>query len=188
MTTDLNTAGCYARTGLIVAEVAWGSQLSWPINNQNMKKDFDKWFIEHNLDPSTFYNITPLHSGGKFDNAAYKVSGGLHGVGAAAVNALSEWMEVTVKRDGYVWQQRYERGIPQTPVEKVRKLKRGEQKGTSTVFRFDDTIFEKDAKFRFENLMNRFREMAFVTSGVHLRLVDERKDPGLWRGSGNYGN
>jgi DNA gyrase subunit B len=120
---------------------------------------------------------TSLHSGGKFDNAAYKVSGGLHGVGAAAVNALSEWMEVTVKREGHVWRQRYARGIPQTPVEKVRKLKRGEQKGTSTIFRFDDTIFEKDAAFRFDNLMNRFREMAFVTSGVHLRLVDEREEP-----------
>ncbi|MFL7838273.1 MAG: DNA topoisomerase (ATP-hydrolyzing) subunit B [Candidatus Promineifilaceae bacterium] len=120
---------------------------------------------------------TSLHSGGKFDNAAYKVSGGLHGVGAAAVNALSEWMEVTVKRDGYLWQQRYARGIPQTPVEQVRKLKRGEAKGTSTTFRYDETIFEKDADFRFENLMNRFREMAFVTSGVHLRLIDERPDP-----------
>lgn len=68
---------------------------------------------------------TSLHSGGKFDNAAYKVSGGLHGVGAAAVNALSEWMEVEVKRDGGVWRQRYERGIPVTPVERLRSLKKG---------------------------------------------------------------
>lgn len=120
---------------------------------------------------------TSLHSGGKFDNAAYKVSGGLHGVGAAAVNALSEWMEVTVKRDRYVWQQRYERGIPVTPVEKKRKLKRGEATGTFTTYKFDDTIFEDDAVYRFEILMNRFREMAFVTSGVHLKLVDERKTP-----------
>ena len=120
---------------------------------------------------------TSLHSGGKFDNAAYKVSGGLHGVGAAAVNALSEWMEVTVVRDKYVWQQRYERGIPITPVEQVRPMKRGEATGTKTVFKFDETIFEQDAAFRFENLMNRFREMAFVTSGVHLRLTDERSDP-----------
>ena len=120
---------------------------------------------------------TSLHSGGKFDNAAYKVSGGLHGVGAAAVNALSEWMVVTVSRDGHVWQQRYERGIPQTPVEQVRKLKRGEKTGTSTIFKFDETIFEPNATFRFENLMNRFREMAFVTSGVHLSLVDERPSP-----------
>ncbi|MFN2140611.1 MAG: ATP-binding protein, partial [Candidatus Promineifilaceae bacterium] len=120
---------------------------------------------------------TSLHSGGKFDNAAYKVSGGLHGVGAAAVNALSEWMVVTVSRDGHVWQQRYERGIPQTPVEQVRKLKRGEKTGTSTIFKFDETIFEPNASFRFEYLMNRFREMAFVTSGVHLSLVDERQSP-----------
>ena len=120
---------------------------------------------------------TSLHSGGKFDNAAYKVSGGLHGVGAAAVNALSEWMEVTVKRDRYVWQQRYERGIPVTPVEKKRKLKRGEATGTITLYKFDGTIFEKDAVYRFETLMNRFREMAFVTSGVHLMLVDERETP-----------
>jgi DNA gyrase subunit B len=119
---------------------------------------------------------TSLHSGGKFDNAAYKVSGGLHGVGAAAVNALSEWMEVTVKRDKYVWTQRYERGVPMTPVEKGRQLKRGEQTGTWTIFKFDESIFEQDAAFRFENLMNRFREMAFVTSGVHLKLTDERKD------------
>jgi DNA gyrase subunit B len=120
---------------------------------------------------------TSLHSGGKFDNAAYKVSGGLHGVGAAAVNALSEWMEVTVKRDRYVWRQRYERGIPVTKVEKERKLKRGEATGTTTTYKFDDTIFEEEAAYRFEILMNRFREMAFVTSGVHLKLVDERNSP-----------
>ena len=84
---------------------------------------------------------TSLHSGGKFDNAAYKVSGGLHGVGAAAVNALSEWMVVIVKRDRHVWQQRYERGIPTTLVEKIRKMKRGEATGTITSYKFDDTIF-----------------------------------------------
>jgi DNA gyrase subunit B len=120
---------------------------------------------------------TSLHSGGKFDNAAYKVSGGLHGVGAAAVNALSEWMVVTVTRDKHVWQQRYERGIPVTPVEQVRKMKRGEPTGTTTVFKFDETIFEEDSTFRFEQLANRFREMAFVTSGVLLRIIDERPDP-----------
>ncbi len=120
---------------------------------------------------------TSLHSGGKFDNAAYKVSGGLHGVGAAAVNALSEWMVVTVTRDKYVWEQRYERGVPQSPVEKVRKMKRGEPTGTTTTFKFDDTIFKEDAVYRFDVLANRFREMAFVTSGVFLRLRDEREAP-----------
>jgi DNA gyrase subunit B len=117
---------------------------------------------------------TTLHAGGKFDNDAYKVSGGLHGVGAAAVNALSEWMEVTVKRDGHVWIQRYERGIAQYSVKKVRKLKRGEKTGTSTHFKFDSTIFEAEATYRFETLLNRFREMAFVTSGVYLSIVDNR--------------
>ena len=117
---------------------------------------------------------TVLHSGGKFDNDAYKVSGGLHGVGAAAVNALSEWMEVTVKRDGGVFFQRYERGIAQAPVKKLRKMKRGEGTGTLTHFRFDDMIFKEDVNYRFETLVNRFREMAFVTSRVFLKVRDER--------------
>ncbi|MCP4358454.1 MAG: DNA topoisomerase (ATP-hydrolyzing) subunit B [Chloroflexi bacterium] len=120
---------------------------------------------------------TTLHAGGKFDNAAYKVSGGLHGVGAAAVNALSEWMEVTVRREGYSWSQTYKRGIPQGPVKKGRKLKKADKTGTTTHFMFDPTIFEEDVSYRFETLMNRFREMAFVTSGVFLMLRDERPHP-----------
>jgi len=120
---------------------------------------------------------TSLHSGGKFDNAAYKVSGGLHGVGAAAVNALSEWMEVEVRRDGALWKQRYERGIPVTLVERVRPLKKGEGTGTRTTFKFDPTIFTEDNVYRFEMLVTRFREMAFVTSGVFLKLADERISP-----------
>ncbi len=120
---------------------------------------------------------TSLHSGGKFDNSAYKVSGGLHGVGAAAVNALSEWMEVTVWRDGGVWFQRYERGIPQAPVRQIDKLKPGQSTGTRTHFRYDEQIFKDDVELRFETLVNRFREMAFVTSGVFLRLRDERVSP-----------
>ena len=119
---------------------------------------------------------TVLHAGGKFDNDAYKVSGGLHGVGAAAVNALSEWMEVTVKRDGHEWLQRYEKGIPQYDVKKVRKLKKGEITGTSTRFKYDETIFEPELAFKWETLLNRFREMTFVTSGVFLGLVDERPE------------
>lgn len=116
---------------------------------------------------------TTLHAGGKFDNDAYKVSGGLHGVGAAAVNALSEWMEVTVRREGHVWFQRYQRGIPQDSVKKIGKLKKDEQTGTTTRFRFDELIFD-DAEYKYETLLNRFREMAFVTSGVFLKLRDER--------------
>jgi DNA gyrase subunit B len=119
---------------------------------------------------------TTLHSGGKFDSSVYKVSGGLHGVGAAAVNALSSWMEVVVRRDGGVWRQRYERGYPVTPVEKIAALGPDEDTGTSTTFRFDDTIFTEDVDFRFETLLNRFREMAFVTRGVFITLRDERSE------------
>ncbi len=121
---------------------------------------------------------TTLHSGGKFDESVYKVSGGLHGVGAAAVNALSEWMEVTVKRDGGIWRQRYERGTPVTPVERVGRIARGDKTtGTTTTFKFDDTIFTEDMDYRFETLVGRFREMAFVTRGVFISLRDERVAP-----------
>jgi DNA gyrase subunit B len=86
---------------------------------------------------------TTLHAGGKFDNDAYKVSGGLHGVGAAAVNALSEWMEVTVRREGAVWYQRYQRGVPMTPRCGWQDGRRMEETGTTTTFKFDETIFDR---------------------------------------------
>ena len=121
--------------------------------------------------------MTTLHSGGKFDESVYKVSGGLHGVGAAAVNALSEWLEVTVTRDKGVWRQRYEQGIPVSDVEKIARMKRGQATGTTSTFKFDTTIFEDGIDFRFETLMNRFREMAFVTRGVFITLRDERPSP-----------
>ncbi len=118
--------------------------------------------------------MTRLHAGGKFDESSYKVSGGLHGVGAAAVNALSSWTEVNVRKSGAVWRQRYERGVPQTPAEKVGKAKRGES-GTTTRFRFDDSIFtEEGITYKYETLVNRFREKAFLASGVFLSLRDER--------------
>jgi DNA gyrase subunit B len=122
--------------------------------------------------------MTTLHAGGKFDEAAYKVSGGLHGVGAAAVNAVSEWMEVRVKRDGGVYRQRYERGIPTGPVEMIEKVKRGDKEtATITTFKYDETIFTEGDDYRFETLMNRFREMAFVTRGVFFTFRDERPSP-----------
>ena len=122
--------------------------------------------------------MTMLHAGGKFDESAYKVSGGLHGVGAAAVNALSEWMEVTVKRDGGLYQQRYEQGIPAMPVERIEKVPKSDKEtGTWTTFKFDQTIFKEDVNYRFETLVNRFREMAFVTRGVFIMLRDERPKP-----------
>ncbi len=119
--------------------------------------------------------MTTLHAGGKFDGSGYKVSGGLHGVGVSAVNALSEWCEVVVKRNGKIHRQRYQRGYPQGPVEVIGKVPSRET-GTRTTFRFDPTIFSPDLSYRFETLAQRFREMAFVTRGVRIHLRDERKE------------
>jgi len=119
--------------------------------------------------------MTTLHAGGKFGNGGYKVSGGLHGVGVSAVNALSEWCEVEVKRDGKLHRQRYERGYPTTPVEVVGKVPKDDT-GTSVTFKFDPTIFKGDLKYKYETLVQRFREMAFVTRGVTIHFRDERTD------------
>ena len=120
--------------------------------------------------------MTTLHAGGKFGGGGYKVSGGLHGVGAAAVNALSAWCETEVTREGKVHLQRYEAGIPQAPVSVIGKAPKGVT-GTKTTFRFDIEIFkEEELDYRFETLVQRFREMAFVTKGVTIRFVDERVD------------
>ena len=117
--------------------------------------------------------MTTLHAGAKFGGGGYKVSGGLHGVGVSAVNALSAWCEVVVKRGGKVYRQRYERGRPVTPVEVIGTT-RPDDTGTRTTFRFDPTIFGDDLDYRFDTLVQRFREMAFVTRGVWIRFVDER--------------
>lgn len=119
--------------------------------------------------------MTKLHAGGKFGGGGYKVSGGLHGVGVSAVNALSEWCEVEVRREGKIYFQRYERGIPQEPVKVIGKT-RAEDTGTRTTFKFDPLIFTGDVDYRFETLAQRFREMAFVTRGVTIRFVDERTE------------
>ena len=119
--------------------------------------------------------MTVLHAGGKFGEGSYKVSGGLHGVGLSAVNALSEWFEIEVKRDGKVYHQRYERGHPVKDLEVIGKAPKSET-GTRQTFKFDDTIFVGDFDYRFSTLMQRFREMAFVTKGVNIYLSDERQD------------
>ena len=117
--------------------------------------------------------MTVLHSGAKFGGDGYKVSGGLHGVGVSAVNALSEWCEVEVKRDGKIHYQRYQRGAPTGPVKAVGKTSKTET-GNKTSFLFDRQIFKGDVEYRFETLIQRFREMAFVTRGVTIELRDER--------------
>lgn len=120
--------------------------------------------------------MTELRAGGKFDDTAYKVSGGLHGVGVSAVNMLSERFISTVYRDGFVWQQVYEEGIPASPVEKVRPMEDDEPTGTTQRFYPDFAIMERN-EFNYTTLVNRFREMAFVTGGITITLVDERFKP-----------
>lgn len=118
--------------------------------------------------------MTMLHAGGKFDGSGYKVSGGLHGVGVSAVNALSEWCRVEVNRDGDMYAQEYKQGKPTGPVKKVRAMKTGETSGTRVHFKFDKKIFTQDVDYRFETLVQRFREMAFVTRAVTIKFLDER--------------
>ncbi len=114
--------------------------------------------------------MTTLHAGGKFDNKAYRVSGGLHGVGVSCTNALSEWCEVEVKRDGKIWMQKYERGRPASKVIEKGKTK---ERGTTVSFMPDKQIFEK-IDFSFDVLSNRLRELAYLNKGVRITIRDER--------------
>jgi DNA gyrase subunit B len=118
--------------------------------------------------------MTTLHAGGKFGGGGYKVSGGLHGVGASVVNALSEWLEVTVRRDGKIYHQRYERGVPVTPVETIGETTPDDH-GTETVFLPDRLIF-RSLDYQSDVLLQRFREVAYLTSGLTIHFVDERTD------------
>lgn len=119
--------------------------------------------------------MTVIGAGGKFGGGGYKVSGGLHGVGISAVNALSEWMTTEIKRDGKLWKQEYKRGMPQGKIKQIGKAEKDES-GTKQTFRFDKQIFTEDIDFRFDTLVQRFREMAFVTRGVTIKFVDERAE------------
>ncbi|MBV5120295.1 DNA topoisomerase IV subunit B [Bacillus halotolerans] len=115
--------------------------------------------------------LTVLHAGGKFGQGGYKTSGGLHGVGASVVNALSEWLTVTIERDGFVYQQRFENGgKPVTSLEKIGKTKKT---GTLTHFKPDPTMFSTTT-YNFETLSERLRESAFLLKGLKIELIDER--------------
>jgi DNA gyrase subunit B len=118
--------------------------------------------------------MTKLHAGGKFDSKSYKVSGGLHGVGVSCVNALSEWLKLEIWRDGAVWQQEYERGIPKGKLQKTGKT--GRKTGTRVTFRPDPGIM-KVVEFNYDTLAQRLREMAFLNKGLTITLTDERIDP-----------
>jgi DNA gyrase subunit B len=113
-----------------------------------------------------------LHAGGKFDHGVYKVSGGLHGVGGSVVNALSEWMEVEVCRDGQVYEMEFERGKRTSELKKIGTRKRN---GTRVTFRADPKVFP-DVSFRYEVLATRLRELAYLNEGVRISLKDERTD------------
>lgn len=116
--------------------------------------------------------LTKLHAGGKFDNSSYKVSGGLHGVGVSVVNALSESLQVEVKRDGKVFIQKYERGKPVSPVTEVGKT---QKTGTKIRFKPDAEIFEVN-EFNFDTISNRLRELSFLNRGIKITLYDERTE------------
>ena len=120
--------------------------------------------------------MTEGGTGGKFDNEAYKVSGGLHGVGVFAVNALSSELTATVYRDGHVWRQTYRVGKATSGVDQLRELEPGEDSGTVIKFMPDFSVMEQN-EFSFNTLMTRFREMAFVTGNVTIKLRDERVKP-----------
>ena len=127
--------------------------------------------------PAVEVVFTILHAGGKFGGGGYKVSGGLHGVGASVVNALSEWLEVTIYHEGKVYRQRYERG---KTIYKLKVIGECEQQKTGTMVSFlpDKEIFEETV-FDFDTLKQRFREMAFLTKGLKIRLTDERGEKEL---------
>jgi DNA gyrase subunit B len=126
--------------------------------------------------PAAEVIMTTLHAGGKFGGEGYKVSGGLHGVGASVVNALSEWLELEIKVEGHVWSQRYERGFPKGALTKDRKLKKGEGTGTTVSFLPDPEVFTETQDFSFDTLSRWFREWAFLNKGLKIRLVDQREE------------
>ncbi len=115
--------------------------------------------------------MTKLHAGGKFDNSSYKVSGGLHGVGVSAVNAVSEWMKVTIHRDGKIHEQMYEKGVPVSPLSVVGAC---DDTGTEITFKPDLTIFTNIIEFEFEQIDTRLKETAFLNAGLEIVITDNR--------------
>ena len=126
--------------------------------------------------PAVTVVFTVLHAGGKFggDNSGYKVSGGLHGVGASVVNALSEWLEVRVRRDGSEYRQTFRRGVADGPLEKIGPA---DTTGTTVRFKADPEMFTETTVYDYDTLLTRLREEAFLNAGVRITLTDERPDP-----------
>ena len=128
------------------------------------------WHQEQNMSALTVV-MTVLHAGGKFDHDSYKVSAGLHGVGVSCVNALSSWLEAEVFRDGKIYFQRFERGVPVTEVEERGKTK---NRGTKVTFLPDTEIFTETTAFKYETVATRLRELAFLNKGLTIEIVDQR--------------
>ena len=124
--------------------------------------------------PAVTVVFTILHAGGKFGGGSYKVSGGLHGVGASVVNALSTWLEVEVVSEGHLYFQRFERGKAVTQLEDRGPAPEGRQRGTTVRFQADPEIFKETTVYEYDVLQKRLREQAFLNAGVHIRLTDER--------------
>lgn len=116
--------------------------------------------------------MTVLHAGGKFDKDTYKVSGGLHGVGVSCVNALSTHLKAEVHREGKIWMQEYEIGVPQYDVKEVGTT---DKRGTIVTFSPDPTIFTQTTEYKYDTLAGRLRELAFLNKGITLTLTDERE-------------
>lgn len=127
--------------------------------------------------------FTVLHAGGKFDNNSYKVSGGLHGVGASVVNALSEWLEVNVHRNGHIYRQRFERGIVKSPLEIIGTT---DHTGTVVTFTPDKEIFKETTYFDYEILRHRIQELAFLNKGLKLTIKDLRNPDNIKSGEYHY--
>jgi DNA gyrase subunit B len=127
--------------------------------------------------PAVELVLTNLHAGGKFGQGAYKYSGGLHGVGAKCVNALSDWFKVEVSRDAKVYHMAFERGKTTEKLSVIGELKNKKVTGTLITFLPDPTIFTITTEFKFERLASRLRELAFLNPGLEITLADERTDP-----------
>ena len=123
--------------------------------------------------PAVEVVLTMLHAGGKFDHKSYKVSGGLHGVGVSVVNALSEWLEVEIWRDGKAYTQRYERGVPAYDLKTEPQAGKKDRRGTRVTFYPDKEIFTT-MDFSFDTLSQRFRELAFLNKGIRINFEDQR--------------